>query len=73
MADFHLWGKIEHIAPSRFMVIVTTVAADGTKATPEIRIAGSRQAAEDLRTAMLLEAGEAVRAHGDRVVDVEAG
>ena len=70
--DYRLWGRIEQIGPTEFVVIVTAVNSEQPgDAKPVQRVARSRQAAEDLRRSLLIDAGDMLRLRGDRVVDVE--
>lgn len=73
MADFRIWGCIEHIASHRFFVIVTAIREDDpADAAPVTRTVGSREAAEQLRRELMIEKDAAVRAGGGRVIDAEA-
>lgn len=73
LSDCRLWGRIEQIGPAEFVVIVTAVNNDDPgDAKVDQRVAKSRQAAEDLRRALVMAAGDMLRLRGDRAVDVEA-
>jgi hypothetical protein len=72
MADFRVWGKVEHIGVKQFLAIVSAVPEDPrgrpivlTTITPNLVEANQN------RDRLMIELGARVRARGDRVVDVE--
>jgi len=72
MADFRIWGRVEHIGPHDFFVIASAVPEVPTERV--IVLTGSSTSLIDAnqeRQRLMVRAGEAVRARGDRVVDVE--
>jgi hypothetical protein len=72
MSDFRIWGRVESIGHSEFFVIASAVSEDpGEQCAVFTSIATSLARAHEERGRLMLRAGEAVRARGDRVVDVE--
>ena len=75
MADFRIWGRIEHIGPQQFFVVVSAVPdlpQSGLIGVDlESQTLSSRAEATDARAVLMRAMGERIRARGDRVVDVE--
>ena len=72
MADFRIWGRIEHIGAREFFVVASAVPEVGAERPIVLTItAGSLQEANAEKSKLVTRVGEAVRARGDRVVDVE--
>jgi hypothetical protein len=76
MADFRIWGRIEHLGPREFIVIVSAVPDPPTPAPDRVDVetqtVSSRAAAVEACADLVLQMGKLVRERGDRVVDVEA-
>jgi hypothetical protein len=73
MAEVHLWGRIQQIGVREHVVTVTVRLDPMSPAeTAEVheRIADSREAARELRSAMLMRVGAIVRERGDCIIDV---
>ncbi len=76
MADFRIWGTIEHVGPQEFCVIATSTPDPPHSA---LLSESDRETFESLNLAnagrdrMILQMAARVRARGDRVVDVEEG
>lgn len=74
MADYRIWGTITQTAPGQFVVVVSAVR-DPPKfsAEAEVRTAAaeSREEAQQLQEAMMIDLGKEVRERGHRVIDVE--
>lgn len=72
MADFRIWGRVEHVGPHDFFVIASAVPEAATERVIVLtESALSLSDANAARDRLMMSAGEAVRARGDRVVDVE--
>jgi hypothetical protein len=72
MADFRIWGRIEHIGPNEFFVIGSAVPESGGEgATVLTSTAPSLDQANTEKARLMMEVGKTVQARGDRVVDVE--
>ena len=74
MADFRIWGRVEHLGPSEFFVIASAVPEDAQSERPIVLTltAHTLQQAHAERDRLMIDAGAKVRARGDRVVDVES-
>lgn len=73
MADFRIWGRVEHIGPSQFFVIASAIPeVQSERATVLTLTADSlgQESAEKAR--LMIQVGEVIRWRGDRVVDVES-
>ena len=70
---FRLWGRIEHIGPQEFAVIVTAMPENADPALVQVlnAIATSRDEATVLGKALLVKMGEIVRNREGRVTDIE--
>ena len=72
MADFRLRGSVTRIGDSRFSIVVSATSTDDSGGTESVhRLATSADAAEEVRRALMIEVGAAIRAGGGRIVDVE--
>lgn len=72
MADFRIWGRVEHIGPRDFFVIASAVPEVTTERV--IVLTASLTSLADAnaeRARLMVRAGDAVRLRGHRVVDVE--
>lgn len=67
-----IWGRIEHIAPQQFAVIVSAITEDGRDTAGVIvRLKESREDARQEVAALAVEMGARVRELGGVVQDVE--
>jgi hypothetical protein len=72
MADFRIWGQVEHIGVKQFLAIVSAVPEDhGERPIVLTSITPNLVEANQNRDRLMIELGARVRARGDRVVDVE--
>lgn len=72
MADFHIWGRIEHTAPKEFFVIVSAVPESGEESVRvESSTKESLQAAQLELERLMVAMGAKLRANDHRVTDVE--
>ena len=73
MADFRVWGRVEHVGPHDFFVIASAVPdVPGERPIVLTLSAESLERAHTEKAKLMVQAGAAVRARGDRVVDVES-
>jgi hypothetical protein len=76
VADYHVWSTITYVPPGRYVVVASAVTVDEARAAQaDVRqaFAETMEEAEGVRRALMIELGAAVRARGDRVVDVVDG
>lgn len=71
MADFRIWGRVEHIGVRQFLAIASGVPESGARAIVLTGISPSLPEASQDKARLMLKVGEMVRARGDSVVDVE--
>lgn len=72
MADFLIWGTVNHTAPHEFAATVSAVSSDGGECLlVEVALAESLDTARVEMERLMVETGAKVRALGHRVVDVE--
>lgn len=72
MADFRIWGRVEHIGPNQFFAIASGLPDNlGERAIVLTATAPSLADANRERERLMIEMGSIVRARGDSVVDVE--
>lgn len=73
MADFRIWGKVEHIGVEQFLAIVSAVPDDAGAQRPIVltSIQHNLPEANQAKDRLMMNVGAPVRARGDRVVDVE--
>jgi hypothetical protein len=71
MANFRLWGKVEHVAPNQFVVLVTAMPVDG--GTPRVKtvLAQSREAGRVERDKLMKMAEADLIAQGSAVIERE--
>jgi hypothetical protein len=75
MGDFRIWGRVEHVGPHQFFVIVSAVpnapALENSRTEVERAMAASRHEADQIRNDIMRRMGGTITARGDCVVDVE--
>ncbi len=72
--DFRIWATIHQTAPSEFAVTVSAMPDDpNSLERPRVilRIAATREIAEAIQRELSLKMGAALRAGGNRIVDLE--
>lgn len=73
MTDFCIWGTVNQIGPQEFVVLVSAARdeiGEFDGAMLDRHIATSRALAVIAKNEMMRRMGEAIRARGDRVVNV---
>ena len=71
MADFRIWGRVEHIGVKQFLAIASGVPESGDRAIVLTGIAPSLPEANQEKHRLMRKVGDQVRARGHQVVDTE--
>ena len=73
VADFRIWGKVEHIGVKQFLAIASAVPDPPDDQRPIVltAIVCELVEANQARDRLMKDVGNRLRARGDRVVDVE--
>lgn len=73
MADFRIWGRIEHVGPAEFTVIATAVPENGDPADVRTltEVHTALEAAQGALKELVTKVGNSVRRDGGRITNVE--
>jgi hypothetical protein len=74
LADFRIWGRVEHIGVKQFLAIASAAPDEPAQRAIVLQTISPSLAEANLeRDRLMVEMGARVRARGDCVVDAEKG